>query len=263
MLGSGVVRGNGRSFACGYRARYSVIIVLIEGLTLRQLRFAHRVAEEPNESATSIAISVGYSKPSAGESASLNLKNPKILEAIQDRKLQLAAAAGITPEWILREWFAIASANPADLVSIVYVACGDCWALADDELPPNPDCSKCKGQGVRYVKVADTRKLTGAARKLYAGAKQTKDGVEIKMRDQDAALKNLADYLGMQNKGTTALTGPGGGPVQLAAARPEDLTDEQLAALCGAHIESLGVSQGVPSAGALPSVTIDATLEPF
>ena len=43
----------------------------------------------------------------------------------------------------------------------------------------------------------DTRHLSEGARRLYAGIKVTKDGIEIKMRDQDAALVNIAKHLGM------------------------------------------------------------------
>jgi phage terminase small subunit len=43
---------------------------------------------------------------------------------------------------------------------------------------------------------ADTRQLTGAARLLYAGARKTREGVEIILRDQDAALVNIARLIG-------------------------------------------------------------------
>jgi phage terminase small subunit len=43
----------------------------------------------------------------------------------------------------------------------------------------------------------DARLLSERARRLYAGIKVTKDGIEVKMRDQDAALLNLAKHLGM------------------------------------------------------------------
>lgn len=43
----------------------------------------------------------------------------------------------------------------------------------------------------------DTRKLTGPARLLYAGAKATRDGFEIKLQDQARGLENVAKHLGM------------------------------------------------------------------
>ena len=59
---------------------------------------------------------------------------------------------------------------------------------------PSPSCPRCLGEGEPRVFIADTRHLSPSARRLYAGIKQTKDGIEIKMRDPDAALLNLAKY---------------------------------------------------------------------
>lgn len=64
----------------------------------------------------------------------------------------------------------------------------------DPRKDPNPDCQECFGEGEARTFCKDTRKLTGAARRLYAGVKVTKDGLEVKMRDQDAALVNLGRY---------------------------------------------------------------------
>jgi phage terminase small subunit len=61
----------------------------------------------------------------------------------------------------------------------------------------NQNCPECEGEGVEELFVADTRKLTGPAKRLYAGAKVNKNGVEIMMRSQDAALKLLGDHFGL------------------------------------------------------------------
>ena len=48
--------------------------------------------------------------------------------------------------------------------------------------------------------IADTTKLTGKARKLYAGAKQDRFGcIEIKMHDQDKAREMVGRMLGAFN----------------------------------------------------------------
>jgi phage terminase small subunit len=57
---------------------------------------------------------------------------------------------------------------------------------------PNPECPRCLGEGHVMPVIKDTRKLKGAAKRLYAGFKQTKDGIEIKTRDQAQALALLA-----------------------------------------------------------------------
>lgn len=61
----------------------------------------------------------------------------------------------------------------------------------------NPECPVCEGEGVEDLFLADTRKLTGAARRLYAGVKQTKNGIEILTRSQDGAMKMLGEHYGM------------------------------------------------------------------
>lgn len=62
---------------------------------------------------------------------------------------------------------------------------------------PHPACPECHGEGVGYAHAKDTRHLSAAAQRLYAGVKVTKDGMEVKMHDQAAALVNVAKHLGM------------------------------------------------------------------
>jgi phage terminase small subunit len=64
---------------------------------------------------------------------------------------------------------------------------------------PNEDCPECFGDGVLDVHITDSRLLRGGARRLYAGVKRTKDGIEVKMRDQDKALEMLGRHLGLFN----------------------------------------------------------------
>ncbi len=63
--------------------------------------------------------------------------------------------------------------------------------------PPNPDCPECSGYGIDITRMADTRKLSPAARLLYDGVKETKQGIEIKMQDRGKAVENIAKHLGM------------------------------------------------------------------
>lgn len=60
---------------------------------------------------------------------------------------------------------------------------------------PHPECPKCFGKGTLDVHVHDTRKLKGPARLLYDGVKTTANGIEVKVRDRDAALAFLAKFL--------------------------------------------------------------------
>ncbi|NOD33514.1 MULTISPECIES: terminase small subunit [unclassified Ruegeria] len=63
--------------------------------------------------------------------------------------------------------------------------------------PPNPACPECSGMGTEITRMADTRKLSPAARLLFDGVKETKQGVEIKMQDRAKALENIAKHYGM------------------------------------------------------------------
>jgi phage terminase small subunit len=96
--------------------------------------------------------------------------------------------------------------------------------------PPLADCPVCHGDGFSRVMVNDIRKLSGPARRLFAGIKQSKDGsVEVKFRDQDGALKSIATFLGMTIDRKQLNIIPGGGPV--AAFTADELSDDQLAAI--------------------------------
>lgn len=94
---------------------------------------------------------------------------------------------------------------------------------------PHPDCPRCFGEGEPDVWIADTSTLTGPERRLIAGIKQTRDGLEVKLRDQDGALNTIAQILKMLvNK--SELSGPDGGPIPVAAITAILPMDEQQAA---------------------------------
>ena len=57
---------------------------------------------------------------------------------------------------------------------------------------PNPDCPECAGDGEGRTVVKDTRNLSPAGLALYAGVKEGKDGIEVKMQDQGKARETLA-----------------------------------------------------------------------
>ena len=132
---------------------------------------------------------------------------------------------------VLKEWIDIATADPNELTEFRRVNCRFCWGkyhfyqwsdfdefnaaqkaarsaksapindgggygfIENDD--PNPDCPKCNGEGFGVAFFHDTRDLTGPARRLYAGVKQTKNGLEILMHDQAAALKIVSQCLGL------------------------------------------------------------------
>jgi len=64
---------------------------------------------------------------------------------------------------------------------------------------PHPDCPECHGDGWERVRLHDTRTLVGAARRLFDGVKQSKEGVETKVRDRTRAAELIGRHLGMFN----------------------------------------------------------------
>lgn len=235
-------------------------------LTAKQNRF---VIEYPVDSnGTLAAIRAGYSEDSAGSIASELLAQPHIQAAIAERVADIAAAAAITPELVLRMWLDIARADPNEIIRNETQCCRWCYGIGhqyqwtvneyeravkaaveskkpeptpmggfgfDPHRPPVMTCPECHGEGVDVVRMADTNKLSGPARRLYAGIRKTKDGVQVLMRDQDKALENIAKFLGMSID-RKEVSGPGGGPIPLSNAKAEDLSDDQLAAIANAAV---------------------------
>lgn len=230
-------------------------------LTPKQRRFVNEYCVDEN--ATQAYIRAGYSPEGAGPSAHALLKNPKVKDAIAERMEECAVAASITPEWVVGQWAKIAQADPNAIVQVRRTCCRHChgyghryqWTEAEysaavdkavdsgkpapdgmggfgfnPNAAPHDDCPECGGRGVADVHVADTRKLTGPAKTLYAGAERTRNGIKINMRDKDAAVANLARYLGMLVD-KKEFSGPGGGPIPMANLTADDLTDAQLAAI--------------------------------
>lgn len=95
---------------------------------------------------------------------------------------------------------------------------------------PHGECPECAGEGVEDIFFRDTESLTGPERKLIAGIERTRDGLKVKLKDQEAIRQNIAKYLGMLID-RKELSGPGGAPLTIAHANAEELTDEQLAAV--------------------------------
>lgn len=215
---------------------------------------------------TRAAIRAGYSsnEKTAGVTAARLLADARVQALIVEQMERVSRDVGIEAADVLREWLAIATADPSKLTRVRRVNCRHCWgfdhgyqwsareyASATDRaimggkpLPdcsggfewqsnaePNPECPECNGEGVGDIFFADTESLTGPERKLFAGVKRTKDGLEIKMRDQDAALLNIAKHLGLLIE-RRELTGKDGKPL-VPSVPPVDLPSDpaQLGAL--------------------------------
>jgi len=188
--------------------------------------------------ATQAAIRAGYSPRTAGQQGFDLLKKPEIQARISERQQDRQKRTEITQDMVLQRWWQIANADPNELITYRRVCCRHCfgkdheyqWKDEDEydhavrmarlsakegeppsmpsdaggygfdgTLRPHPKCPKCEGEGHGEVFAHDTRDASESAKALYAGVKITKDGLEIKMRDQDGALANVARHLGMFN----------------------------------------------------------------
>jgi phage terminase small subunit len=234
---------------------------------------------------TQAAVRAGYSENSAEVIASELLSFPKVKAAVARRMEAAAAAAEVDTQLVVSELYGLAMADPRDLMKIERDCCRYCngidykyqWtpaefkrelnkALADDKLPPDleggvnfdprlppvDDCPECAGRGVERVVITPSAKLSRGAARLLASMKQTRDGIEIKTRDQDAALMAMGRVVGIF-KDRQEMSGPGGGPMQIqaavAVAALTSLTNEELEA----HLLTRGVR--------LPQPTLEATNE--
>jgi phage terminase small subunit len=123
-----------------------------------------------------------------------------------------AQAAVIDRSVLLADLYALATASPDELVSVVTLACDVCWpddgvaiaAVFDSGDVPDTDgprkgCPRCKGRGVKRLHVADTAELSSAARLLYQGAEYKPDGsIKVHVADRLAARKELHELLGLK-----------------------------------------------------------------
>lgn len=151
---------------------------------------------------------------------------------VQELRDEAAAATLMSAKELIQDWADIANADPNEIVSVVSENCRHChgeghayqwvdeaeYALSVAEalkrkggVPPTcdggygynrarlpaADCPVCFGEGYQRVKLHDTSRLSGRARKLYKGAKQKADGsIEVLMHDQQQARESLAKIFG-------------------------------------------------------------------
>ena len=186
---------------------------------------------------TKAAIRAGYSPKTAKQQGSRQFAREDTQALIQAEMRKREQRTEITADAVLKQWWDIATADPNEIICLRRVCCRHCYgkdfeyqwrdkkeydkavaaaveygAKNDKEpiipsnaggygfnrlLRPNIDCPYCSGEGQPELHAKDTRDLEPKARMLFAGIKQTQAGIEIKFRDQDKALENVAKHLGM------------------------------------------------------------------
>lgn len=240
------------------------------GLTTKQKRFVAEYLIDLN--GKQAAVRAGYTVRRAEVTASELLANRKVSEAVAEAMAKRESRTEITQDMVLSRYWQIATADANDLVQYRRNCCRHCWGIDhfyqwteaefeaakieaakknnaeptceggfgfDRLKAANPDCPECKGEGKGSMHVQDTRNLKGGARLMYAGVKLGKDGLEVKMHDQMAALEKVARHLGMF-KDRTEISGPNGGPIQTESKKLQDLSDDELLAI------ATGRGEGAP-----------------
>ena len=206
-------------------------------LTKQQQAFVDAYLGDPELNGAECVRKAGYKTKYPDKVAYQLLGNPRVKAAIDEAMEKRSIRTKITQDMVLERWWAIANADPNELIYHRRVCCRYCfgrdheyqWAdeaeyesavkvaemIAkekeqeavipsdwggfgfDPTIRPHPKCPKCHGEGHGDIQAGDTRDLSPEGKLLYAGVKTTKEGFEIKMRDQDKALENVARHLGM------------------------------------------------------------------
>lgn len=180
--------------------------------------------------ATQAAIRAGYSPRTAKQIASETLAKQEVQALVQERQAALAERTEITQDAVLNRLWAIATADPTQIMQFRRTCCRYCYGKKhgyqwtkgeyqravkdandiakpapecdggfgfDPRKPPVATCTECFGQGHGAAFFEDTRNLRGAAKTLFSGVKQGKEGLEMKTLDQVEALKLVGQHLGM------------------------------------------------------------------
>lgn len=192
---------------------------------------------------TQAAIRAGYSVRSAAEQAYDLLRKPQVWAAITAARKAQMERTQVDADRVVREAWNIAIADPRELVQVKIGCCRYCWGeghrrqrtlseynsarelhrtkgepddtweeeggIGYDPLrDPHPGCPECHGDGHPRTVLGDTRKLSPQALALYAGARETKFGIEILMHSKLDAMEKLAKHLGLYEKDNQQKTDP-------------------------------------------------------
>ncbi|WP_145524501.1 terminase small subunit [Yersinia vastinensis] len=238
--------------SCSIASRY--------GLNDMQARFVSEYLIDLNSTAAYKRSGGKGEGNTAYVNASRMYRNAKVSQAIRDALDARERRTLITQDTVLKWWWDIATANANEISEFRRLCCRHCWGIEnkyqwineqeyqeesekrtnngklaplddggygfDSTLDPNPDCPRCNGEGQGRAHFHDSRDLSISARRLYAGVKQGKFGLEVITRNQDDALKMVGQHLGML-KNKTEISGPDGGAISQVNYTPEDYSKAQ------------------------------------
>lgn len=214
--------------------------------------FVRHYLADPAMNATEAALAAGYGgknrdRRSAARVAHNLLKREDVKAHLAEAMAARSARTEITADKVAQRLWSIATADPNELMQYRRNACRYCHGIghafqwvdeaewqaacqrAEKRHQPKPDnaggygfsehgdinlhCPRCNGEGAGQAFFADTRRLKGPARLLYAGVKEGRDGMEMKTHDQMAAMRDLCKLLGFI-KDKHEHSGPEGSPIE-------------------------------------------------
>lgn len=210
-------------------------------LTPRVQRFVDEYLVDMN--GKQAAIRAGYSARTATEQAYDLLRKPHVWAAITEARKAQQERTQIDADRVVLEAWRIATADARELVQVKVGCCRYCWGeghrrqrtlseynsdrdhhrakgKADEEWEeeggigfsplrdPHPGCPDCHGDGCPRTVLGDTRYMSQETLALYAGARQTKYGIEVLMHDKSAAMDKLFKHLGLYEKDNQQKTDP-------------------------------------------------------
>lgn len=179
--------------------------------------------------------STKWKDDSVHNKASALMRNAQVAARVAELQAAIAERAEVKAADVLREAYNILLADPRELVSYIVHCCRHCYGEGfryqrtvfefeadqrqhdvdvanekaagefnpqggigyDERLLPNQSCPVCFGRGVGRVQVADTRNVSKQAASLYAGIKQTKDGLEVKLHSKVDVMDKLFRHFGL------------------------------------------------------------------
>ncbi len=214
---------------------------LVAGLSDLEARFVQEFIVDLNGTQAYLRSKPGAKETTARTEASKWLAKPNIAAAVRAAIEERAKRTDITADRVVREAWAIMTADPRELMEYRVGCCRYCHgedhlyqrtqvefdrdeaALAkvnelaitnkqsvkffdplggigfDKRLAPHPDCPECAGEGVGRTVFRDTRNISPAAASLFAGIKEGKEGLELKLHSKDAAMDKMFRHLGLYN----------------------------------------------------------------
>jgi hypothetical protein len=169
-------------------------------LTPLEEAFCQAYVSDPKRIGTNAALTAGYAPKSAFVQASNILRRPKVIQRIKELEREALEAAGYTPDAlrpvIMRRLVGLATTDLADVAQVIYPDDAKRQAALDQltdrqggQIPID------FGEPILYVK--PTSEWTPEERAAIKGLKSTKEGLQVELHDHLAAVKLLAEIVGL------------------------------------------------------------------